>query len=398
MQRLTPVSAARAPHVAFLNWRDTDNPEGGGSERYVERVAASLVQAGYRVTIVCAAHRNAPDDEVRDGVRFVRRGSKLGVYPAAATAIATHRLGHVDVVVDVQNGVPFLSRLVTRRPVIVLVHHVHREQWPIVYGRVRARIGWWVESWLAPRIYRNCQYVAVSEVTKRELAELGIRAERVAVVHNGTEEVPIRPVERSPVPTLIVLGRLVPHKRVEHCLQAVAELRTTMPGIRLVVVGDGWWSDRLNAEAQRLGVDDLTEFTGFVNEKRKHELLAQSWVLALPSLKEGWGLAVVEAATHGTPSVAYHSAGGVAESIVDGVTGVLVDDDVRAFTDTLHQLLTDRDLRESLGAAARDRAKSFTWVQTAESFGIVLNAALSGTRRVAATDPRVSVSTAQRLP
>ena len=330
-------------------------------------------------------------------MRFVRRGSKLGVYPAAATAIATHRLGHVDVVVDVQNGVPFLSRLVTRRPVIVLVHHVHREQWPIVYGPIRARIGWWVESWLAPRIYRNCQYVAVSEVTKRELAALRVPAERVAVVHNGTEEVPIQPVGRSPVPTIVVLGRLVPHKRVEHCLQAAAELRTTLPGIRLVVVGDGWWSDRLKAEAQRLGVDDLTEFTGFVNGTRKHELLAQSWVLALPSLKEGWGLAVVEAAAHGIPAVAYHSAGGVTESIVDGVTGVLVDD-VRAFTDALRQLFTDGDQRESLGAAARDRAKCFTWAQTAESFGIVLDAALSGTHRVTAIDPRVSVPAAQRLP
>ncbi len=190
----------------------------------------------------------------------------------------------------------------------------------------------------------------------------------------------------------------MPHKRVEHCLHAAAELRTTLPGIRLVVVGDGWWSDRLKAEAQRLGVDDLTEFTGFVNETRKHELLAQSWVLALPSLKEGWGLAVVEAAAHGIPAVAYHSAGGVTESIVDGVTGVLADDDVRAFTDALRQLLTDGDQRQSLGAAARDRAKCFTWAQTAESFGIVLDAALSGTHRVTATDPRVSVPAAQRLP
>src|SRR5664279_4997442 len=100
----TPDHGRRQPqhqlHIVFLNWRDTTNPEGGGSERYVEKVAHGLVEAGHRVTIVCAAHDRAPADEVRDGVRFVRRGSKVGVYPAAAWALLSRRLGAYDAVVD----------------------------------------------------------------------------------------------------------------------------------------------------------------------------------------------------------------------------------------------------------------------------------------------------------
>ena len=102
--------AAHAPeialHVVFLNWRDTTNPEGGGSERYVESVATALVEAGHRVTVLCAAHANAPADEVRGGVVFRRRGGKLGVYPRAMIQLLLRRVGPVDVVVDVQNGVP----------------------------------------------------------------------------------------------------------------------------------------------------------------------------------------------------------------------------------------------------------------------------------------------------
>src|SRR3954447_14457427 len=119
--------------AVFLSWRDTRNPEGGGAERYLEAMAAGLVARGAPVTIFCGAHAAAPPEEVVDGVRFVRRGTKLSVYLEGMRALRRGDLGRPDVVVDVQNGMPFFSTLVTRAPVIVLVHHVHREQWPVVY-------------------------------------------------------------------------------------------------------------------------------------------------------------------------------------------------------------------------------------------------------------------------
>ena len=64
-------------HIVFMNWRDTANPEGGGSEVFVEHIARGLVERGHRVTVVCAAHDQAPADEMRDGVRFVRRGNHV---------------------------------------------------------------------------------------------------------------------------------------------------------------------------------------------------------------------------------------------------------------------------------------------------------------------------------
>ncbi len=373
---------APAGHVVFLNWRDTRNPEGGGSERYVESVARGLVASGWQVTVFCAAHELAPADEMDAGVRFVRRGTKLSVYPAAAAALVSRRLEPFDVVVDVQNGVPFLSRLFTRKPVIVLVHHVHREQWPVVYGRVVAKVGWWLESRLAPRVYRGCQYVAVSSVTKAELVELGVRADDIAVVHNGTDPAPADLTARASTPTVCVLGRLVPHKRVEHALRAIAALRSRVPGLRLLVVGDGWWADRLRDEAERLEITDVVEFTGFLSEMDKHRALATSWVLAAPSLKEGWGLCVMEAATHAVPTVAYRNAGGLSESVVDGVTGLLVDDDEVDFAEGLLALLADGSRRETYGRAAQVRAQKFTWDQTAASFaGIVARTMSSQPKR-----------------
>ena len=157
-------------HVAFFSWRDTRNPEGGGAERYLEKVAAGLVERGCRVTIFCAAYAGGAPDEVVDGVHYVRRGTKLSVYVLGMWALLRRQLGRVDVVVDVQNGLPFFTPLVTRKPVIVLVHHVHREQWPVVYPGITGRVGWWIESRFAPLLYRSRQYVAVSRATRAELA------------------------------------------------------------------------------------------------------------------------------------------------------------------------------------------------------------------------------------
>lgn len=368
--------------VLFLNWRDTRHPEGGGSEVYVENVARSLAAAGHEVTIFCARYEGAAASETVDGVRFVRAGTKLSVYIEAVRRVRRKEFGPIDVIIDVQNGIPFMSRAVAGgTPVVVLVHHVHREQWPVVYDPLRSRIGWWIESKLAPRLYRDCTYVAVSEKTREELTELGVAASRIHVIHNGIEQAPGLDVEPAAYPHIAVVGRLVPHKRVEHVLRAAAILRKDYPDLRVSVVGDGWWSDRLQRAAVALGVTDLVDFLGFVDEKTKHRIYASSWVLALPSLKEGWGIVVMEAATHAVPAVAYRDAGGVAESILDGQTGVLVDGGVGDFAQAIGELLASKR-RVQLGENAARRAEEFTWAATANAFAAVLSEVSEGTTHV----------------
>lgn len=378
--------SSESPHVVFFNWRDTANPEGGGSEVFVEHIARGLVGVGYRVTIVCAAHDRAPADEVRDGVRFVRRGNKLTVYAHGWWQALRRSLGQVDAFVDVQNGIPFFVRLAGRTPVIVLVHHVHREQWPVVYPGLAGRVGWAIESQVARRAFAGCQYVAVSQATRDELIRIGVRADDIAVVHNGAEPAMEVDAARSGTPLVCTLGRLVPHKQVEHAVDAVAELSAVLPDIRLVVVGSGWWEDDLRKHVAERGLMHLVSFEGHVDDRRKHELLAASWVLALPSLKEGWGLVVGEAAQHRVPTLAYRSAGGTTESVTDGVTGLLANDR-GDFTRLLHRLLTDDELRTSLGEAAHQQANSYTWEHAAHSFEAIIAAAINRRSHLAGVDP-----------
>lgn len=362
--------------VLLLSWRDLDHPEAGGAEKYLHEIAYGLVGLGHQVTIRTAAYPGAVGDEVVDGVTFRRRGGHYSVYLRTLVAVLL-RSGSYDVVVDVQNGVPFLSPLVSGRPVVNLVHHVHREQWPVVFKPPVARFGWWLESWVAPRVYRRSRYVAVSRSTRAELIELGVDLARISLVHNGTDAVADPEITKNPHPTIAVLGRLVPQKRVEVALEAAARLLPQHPDLEVLVIGSGYWESHLREETRRLGLGDVVRFTGHVSEAEKHHLLGSAWVLALPSLKEGWGLVVVEAGVHGTPTVAFRGAGGLDESVRDGVTGLLVDGGTHEFAAAIRSLLEDHVLRRRLSVAAGTWARRFTWGDTTDRFAAVLE--LAGT-------------------
>jgi len=297
-------------------------------------------------------------------------GARLGIRPL--------RQARPDVIVDTQNGLPFLARLVYGRRVMVLVHHCHREQWPVA-GPILGRLGWYVESTLSPRLNRRNQYVTVSLPSARDLVALGVGNERIAVVRNGLDEAPPQSLSgsRSATPRAIVLSRLVPHKQIEDALETLAELRSRIPGLHLDIVGSGWWRQRLVHHAQRLGISEAVTFHGHVDDVTKHQLLQSSWVHVLPSRKEGWGLAVVEAAQHAVPTIGYRSSGGLCDSIVEGVTGILVDSRAE-LVDRLEQLLCDPVLRDQLGAKAQTRSYEFSWAQSADAVRTVLEAVHAG--------------------
>ena len=139
---------------------------------------------------------------------------------------------------------------------------------------------------------------------------------------------------------IAVVGRLVPHKQVEHAIDAACALRERVPGLRLHVVGSGWWEGELHEYAERTAPATPWCSRATSTRQRKHEVYEQAWVLALPSLKEGWGLVVGEAGMHGTPTVAYRSAGGTRESIEDGRLGPAGRRPRRSSPHALGELLT----------------------------------------------------------
>lgn len=364
--------------VAFLTWRDSTHPDGGGSEVFVEEVGRELVRRGHEVTVFCAAHGMAPRSEDLDGVRMVRRGGRLTVYPRGLLWVLRRRRS-IDVVVDVINGLPFATPFVRRGGLVALWHHVHRRQWQIIYPGWRGRLGWFVEGRLTPWLYRRVPMVTVSEATRDDLIRLGLHRELIQIASNGLNSATLG-APRSATPRLCVLARLVPHKQIEHAIDLVADLAAEQPDLRLDVIGEGWWHDPLVSHARERRVEHLVTFHGHVPAVVRDRLLGQAWLMVLPSVKEGWGLAVLEAAGQGTPSVVYRAAGGVREAVVDGSTGVLVDD-YPELVDAVRSLLVDQPRREELGKNALERSSTFTWSRTTDAVEQTLDRARVSERR-----------------
>lgn len=386
----------------LLCWRDSEHPQGGGSERYLEHVGRHLAAHGHDVVFRTARYTGATRRSVRDGLVYSRGGNRLGVYPRAwlylarrRAAIALGREAPIDAVIDTQNGVPFFASLVAGAPTLVLTHHCHREQWPVA-GPVLSRIGWWIESWLSPRVHRRTQWLTVSTPSAEEFAALGVPPEHIAVVRNGIDPLPEglapgSPATRAPGPRLVVLSRLVPHKHVEDALDVLAVLRDEWPGLRLDVIGGGWWADELRDGALARGVADAVTFHGHVSERRKHEILAGAVLHLLPSRKEGWGLAVIEAAQHGVPTLGYLHAAGLRDSVDDGATGLLVAD-LAELTAATRALLADGARREALGEAARGKAGRFSWTATGDAVERLLSDVAAGRMRSGDVGPGAQAS------
>lgn len=369
-----PAKLVRNMKILLLCWRDSTHPQGGGSELYLERVGEYLARAGHEVIYRSAAHTDMPRRSVRDGVRYSRSGGKFTVYPKALLGILVGKLGlgtlaNLDVVVDTQNGIPFFARLVFR-PTVLLTHHWHKEQWPVA-GPVLARVGWLLESKIAPKVYRGAPYVTVSQASKEDLQSLGVPD--AAIIENGVDEVPalIPRLERRGV-HIVTLSRLVPHKQIEHAIDALAGLdgaAELADDVVLDVIGSGWWEDKLRAYAAASGVGERVFFHGQVTDDYKHALLERAEVHVMPSRKEGWGLAVVEAAKHSVPTVGYSF--GLRDSVGHGRTGLLADTPEQ-LTVQLQKILADDSLRAKLGAGARKFAEQFSWEKTGQRFAELL--------------------------
>lgn len=363
--------------ILLLCWRDTHHPQGGGSERYLERVASYLAAQGHQVIFRTAAYTDAPHRSQRDGVCFYRAGGKFTVYPRAWLAMLAGRMGcgalkNVDVVVDTQNGIPFFARLFLHKPTVILTHHCHREQWPVA-GPFLARLGWFLESRVSPWLHRSCRYVTVSQPSAQELVDLGVDPQRISIIRNGVDPIPahVPTLAKDAKIHLVTLSRLVPHKQIEHAIKVVKELRhkTGLPLV-LDIIGSGWWEDELRRVAAN---DEAIVFHGHVSEAHKHALLHRASIQLLPSRKEGWGLAVIEAAQHAVPTIGYRSSGGLCDSIRDQESGLLAKD-YKEFAALIATLLQQPQRAAQLGKEALSLSRGYSWEKTGEEFSELLSA------------------------
>lgn len=353
--------------IHVLAWRDLDDADAGGSEVHADEFMSRWAAAGLSVLHRTSHAVGRPSEDRRHGYDVVRRGGRMSVFARVPWSETFGRMGRYDALVEIWNGVPWFSPVWCRRPRVLVLHHVHGPMWDQMFPRPLAALGRWLESGLAPPFYRRTPTVTTSHDTRDELLELGWRPELVRTGPVGVDEW-FRPVDgdwfatKSPNPSVLVVGRQAPVKRMETVLAAAERARHSVPDLTVTFVGDGPERDRLVAWVDAHDATSWVDFAGRVDRTELRERYRRAWLVASASLAEGWGLALTEAAGCGTPAVASDISGHRC-SVVDGSTGLLVP--IERMHEAFVAVLTDESLRRRLSTAAHDRARQLSWDQLA---------------------------------
>ena len=384
--------------MVVANWRDGAHPDAGGAEVYAERLAGELVEHGYRVTFVSAAHdprrpvgtggHRAPAAEPT-AVEHLRGGGRWSVYPWVAAWLLRHR-GDIDVVVDCQNGIPFFAPLWVRRrtAVVCVVHHVHTEQFGLHFPAPVAAVGRWLEGPATRWVYGRRVAVAVSPSTARGLRDRLQWRGPIHVVPNGAPDVAPGPQSGtgsevgSTTPTVVSVARLVVHKRVQLLVAAAAGLARRRPDVRVEIIGAGPELARLEPMVADLGLADVVTLAGRRSDDEVRASLDRSWLAVATTRGEGWGLSVLEAAARGRPTLAF-DVDGLRDAVRTGRTGWLIPDGApldEAIDDALTEL-ADPTIRANLATECRRWAAEFTWPGSGRRLASVICAATAAAAR-----------------
>lgn len=365
MEKLGDLAArAGIRRVSMLAWRDLDDPEAGGSEIHASNVASLWGRAGIEVTMRTSFAPGRPQVSRRDGYRVIRKAGRYMVFPRAVFSEMMGWHGASDALVEIWNGMPFFSPVWARRPHVTWLHHVHDSMWGMTLPPRLAAMGRTLEFRIAPPLYRSTPIVTLSESSRDEIVrKLRMKQERITVVPPGIDVRFAPGGERSPVPLVVAVGRLVPVKRFHLLVAALVAIKERFPGLQATIVGEGYERESLEARIREADAETWISLPGRIEDDELVEMYRRAWVIASASAHEGWGMTLTEAAACGTPAVATRIAGH-SDAVADGCSGLLVDDPAE-LAGALEKVLGDPALRERLSAGALDHARRFTWGATA---------------------------------
>jgi glycosyltransferase involved in cell wall biosynthesis len=354
------------PGILIINWQDWTNPLSGGAEVHLHEIFSRLTP-DFKISLLCAHFKGAPEFEEIDGIKIYRVGSRntFNFYvPGAYKRIAETE--NFDLVIEDLNKIPFFGGIFIREKRLALIHHLFGKTIYTETNPVLASYVYYSERFI-PKHYKKVPIVAVSESSKNEIVKMGIPRNNVKVVYNGVDLKSYQSsAQLAKKPTIICLARMKKYKRIDVLIEAVPEVLKEIPDLRVILVGDGDDSARLKEITRKNKIQKIVEFTSFVPAEEKSDLLAGSWVAVNTSPKEGWGLTSIEAQACGTPSIVPDSPG-LRETVRDGISGYIYPfGDTKRLSVILIKMLKDKKKVEKMGKEAKKWAANFSWDESAK--------------------------------
>lgn len=343
--------------ILFLNRRDIKNPAGGGAERYTHEIARGLVKKyGCKIVHLSCRFKDSQKEEEIEGIKYIRCGNELTVH-VFGLLYAFKNQKAFDLIIDQFNGSGFYTFFMPKS--ILLIHQIYKEFWLRELGP--AGIIPYIFEPIILWFYRNKPAITVSRSTEEDLKKLGFKD--VYIIANALSRPHLSSREKEKLPTITFLGRLRSTKRPEDAIEVFKIVKDRIPEARLWIIGRGPEEKRLRGLAK--DIDDVV-FHGWVDEKKKMDLLRQSHVLMVPSVREGFGINVIEAASQGTPAISYNVPG-LRDSILHARTGYLVNNRQEAASAIIN-LILDKKLYAEISHNCLNYAKDFDWDKRVDEF------------------------------
>ncbi|MFZ0342801.1 MAG: glycosyltransferase [Gaiellaceae bacterium] len=308
----------------------------GGAERWYRNLAVRLAEEGHEVTYLTMRQWDAGDAPDVPGVHVVAAAPRMELYRDGRRRILPPLrfglgvLGHLlrrgrryDVVHTA--SFPYFSVLAAAltRPfagfrLVVDWHELWtRGYWSEYLGRLGGWIGWHVQR-ICLRVPQRA--FCFSRLVEQRLLAEGVRGEVTVLEGQFAGRAAAAPLPAEPV--VVFAGRHIPEKNPVAVVRAVAKAREALPGLRAEIYGDGPEREDVLAAIDELGLEGEVVAPGFVEGTAVDEALARALCLCLPSEREGYGLAVLEALSRGTPVVLVAGVDNAAvEFVVEGENG-----------------------------------------------------------------------------
>jgi len=365
-------------NILWITWKDYLHPGAGGAEVVARHLTSRLLGEGHQVTMLTCGYGSAATTDNLDGLRVIRVGSSRYLHPLQALRYyARHLKNSFDILIEEVNGAaPYFSVLLERRAKkFLLYHQLGRKNWLYEVPKPFSYLGYWLLAPAATRLasLSGAPVITVSDSTRQVLARHGFTPERTAIISEGLDDIEpvtdLQSITKFDRPTVLSIGAMRPMKRTLDHIKAFEAAKKQLPDLQMKLAGsssNAYGKKVLAYAAASPYVSDI-EYLGRVSDRQKWELMQRSHVILQTAIEEGWGLTITEAASQGTPAVAYN-VDGLRDSIRNMETGIITSHTPAALADGIVQLLGDPTLYRQLRQAGWEWSKQITFDRSYQDF------------------------------
>lgn len=367
--------------ILVFNWRDIENPEAGGAEVQLHEIFKRLSQRGHKVVLLSSRYNGCTKTENIDGVEVIRVGNKFTFNLSVLLYyLLKLRKEKFDIAVDGFSKIPFYTPLFVKKPLIAIIYHIHGKT---LFKELPFPVALFIyfSEKLMPLFYKKTLFVTISESTKEELIQMAIPKENIRIVFNAIDHKLYTPGTKSKEPLVIYVGRVKKYKQLNHLIRAFKLLEEKTSTAQLIIAGKGDGYRELKELAKKLALKSA-RFYGEITDEEKVKIMQKGWIFVTPSMKEGWGISVLEANACGTPAIAY-DVPGLRDSIKNKKTGLLVESgNIKALEEAITMTLSDVKLRIELSKNALEYSRQFSWDESAEEIERIIKGVVKGSKAI----------------